>query len=203
MSRNYTDAEAAYCQSQPNPAASFAARWVGKEAVFKSLGVAGKGAAASLRDIEILPDSTGAPQVTLHGDAKAAAGSKGIKKVLISLSHSEVSLASYYVALDIRTHRPAPFHRPSLSRLLNPLHDLLRFAFFRSSFFPFTSHAFHTFYLLLSIFCYPGMYMVLLRFRNAFMTAPRTTGPIRYLEYFVYTEQRRLPYMNRISKGDL
>jgi phosphopantetheinyl transferase (holo-ACP synthase) len=39
------------------PPASFAARWVGKEAVFKSLGVAGKGAAAPLRDIEILPDA--------------------------------------------------------------------------------------------------------------------------------------------------
>lgn len=66
--------------------------------MFKSLGVAGKGAAASLRDIEILPDSTGAPQVTLHGDAKAAAGSKGIKKVLISLSHSEVRQTSFDAA---------------------------------------------------------------------------------------------------------
>lgn len=92
VSKNYTDAEAAYCQSTPNPAASFAARWAGKEAVFKSLGVAGKGAGASLKDIEILPNSAGVPTVTLHGDAKAAAGSKGIKKVLVSLSHSDVSI---------------------------------------------------------------------------------------------------------------
>jgi len=62
---------------------------VGKEAVFKSLGVSGKGAAASLRDIEILPDESGAPQVTLHGDAKSAAEAKGVKKVLVSLSHSD------------------------------------------------------------------------------------------------------------------
>ncbi|KAF8312438.1 fatty acid synthase, partial [Clavulina sp. PMI_390] len=89
VSKNYTAAEVAYCQKQPNPAASFAARWVGKEAVFKSLGVAGKGAAASLRDIEILPDSAGVPQVTLHGDALTAASGKGIKKILVSLSHSE------------------------------------------------------------------------------------------------------------------
>jgi fatty acid synthase subunit alpha len=91
VARNYTDAEVAYCQSQPNPTSSFAARWVGKEAVFKSLGVAGKGAAASLRDIEILPDAAGVPQVTLHGDARAAAGNKGVKKILVSLSHSDVS----------------------------------------------------------------------------------------------------------------
>lgn len=91
VAKNYTDAEAAYCRSQPSPPASFAARWAGKEAVFKSLGVAGKGAAASLRDIEILPDTAGVPQVTLHGDAKAAAAGKGISKILISLSHSDVS----------------------------------------------------------------------------------------------------------------
>ncbi|KAH8117927.1 fatty acid synthase [Phellopilus nigrolimitatus] len=65
-----------YCRSQPVPAASFAARWAGKEAVFKSLGVASKGAASAMRDIEILPDASGVPTVTLHGDARAAAESK-------------------------------------------------------------------------------------------------------------------------------
>ncbi|KAF8896473.1 fatty acid synthetase alpha subunit [Infundibulicybe gibba] len=69
---------------------SFAARWAGKEAVFKSLGVKSKGAAASMRDIEIVNDpKTGVPKVVLHGDAKAQAAQKGIKNVLISLSHSE------------------------------------------------------------------------------------------------------------------
>jgi fatty acid synthase subunit alpha, fungi type/fatty acid synthase subunit beta, fungi type len=91
VSRNYTDAEIAYCHAQPNAPASFAGRWVGKEAVFKSLGVASKGAAASLKDIEILPDESGVPQVTLHGDALSAAKARGISKVLLSLSHSDVS----------------------------------------------------------------------------------------------------------------
>jgi fatty acid synthase subunit alpha len=91
VARNYTEAEASYCRSQPDPAASFAARWAGKEATFKSLGVPSKGAGASLRDIEILPDSNGAPTVTLHGDAKKAAHAKKISKIHISLSHSDVS----------------------------------------------------------------------------------------------------------------
>lgn len=92
VSRNFTDAEAEYCRAQPSPPSSFAARWAGKEAVFKSLGVKSKGAAASLRDIEILNDpGTGAPMVTLHGDAKTKAEEMGIMKILISLSHSEVS----------------------------------------------------------------------------------------------------------------
>ncbi|KAF5337910.1 hypothetical protein D9758_013124 [Tetrapyrgos nigripes] len=90
VSRNFTDAEIAYCNSQPSPTSSFAARWVGKEAVFKSLGAKSKGAAAAMKEIEILSDSeTGAPVVKLHGDARAQALQKGISKVLISLSHSD------------------------------------------------------------------------------------------------------------------
>ncbi|EGN98830.1 hypothetical protein SERLA73DRAFT_168429 [Serpula lacrymans var. lacrymans S7.3] len=89
VERNYTDAEATYCRSQPCPASSFAARWAGKEAVFKSLGVQSKGAAAGMKDIEILPNESGVPSVTLHGEAKAAAEQNGINRVLISLSHSE------------------------------------------------------------------------------------------------------------------
>lgn len=90
IERNFTEAEITYCQAQPSPRSSFASRWAGKEAVFKSLGVASKGAAAAMREIEILPDENGAPQVILHGDAKAAADSKNIGTVHISLSHSEV-----------------------------------------------------------------------------------------------------------------
>lgn len=94
VERNFTEAEIAYCRGQPSPAASFAARWVGKEAVFKSLGVSSKGAAAPMKDIEILPDGAGVPTVALHGEAKAAADAKGVAKVHLSLSHSEVCRVS-------------------------------------------------------------------------------------------------------------
>jgi len=89
VSRNFTDAEIAYCNAQPSPPSSFAARWVGKEAVFKSLGVKSRGAAAPMKDIEILNDKDGVPTVALHGEAKAKASEKGVSKILISLSHSE------------------------------------------------------------------------------------------------------------------
>jgi phosphopantetheine--protein transferase-like protein len=94
ISRNFTDAEIAYCRAQPSFRASFAARWVGKEAVFKSLGVSSKGASAAMKEIEILPNEIGVPEVTLHGDAKAAAAAKGILTIHLSLSHSEVSFIS-------------------------------------------------------------------------------------------------------------
>ncbi|KAH9945014.1 fatty acid synthase [Epithele typhae] len=95
IERNFTEAEITYCRSQPSPSSSFAARWVGKEAVFKSLGVASKGAAAAMKEIEILPDATGVPTVALHGEAKAAADAKGVAKVHISLSHSDTTAIAF------------------------------------------------------------------------------------------------------------
>ena len=104
LARNFTDAEIAYCQAQPNPPASFAGRWVGKEAVFKSLGINGKGAGAPLKEIEIVNNEKGAPivyvspfitttsnmlTVQLHGDAAEEAKKAGVKEVQVSISHSD------------------------------------------------------------------------------------------------------------------
>jgi fatty acid synthase subunit alpha len=65
IERNFTPKEQVYCQKAPSPQASFAGRWSAKEAVFKSLGVPGKGAGAALKDIEITSDESGAPIVTV------------------------------------------------------------------------------------------------------------------------------------------
>lgn len=63
LERNFTAAEIAYCRAAPDVRAAFAGRWSAKEAVFKSLGVASRGAGAPLLDIEILRDDNGAPTV--------------------------------------------------------------------------------------------------------------------------------------------
>lgn len=65
VERNFTDKEQEYCRNAASPLASFTGRWSAKEAVFKSLGVASKGAGASLRDIEVINDKNGAPVVTV------------------------------------------------------------------------------------------------------------------------------------------
>jgi fatty acid synthase subunit alpha, fungi type len=63
VERNFTEREIEYCSQAPNPQAAYAGRWSAKEAVFKSLGVAGKGAGAPLKEIEILRNEVGAPIV--------------------------------------------------------------------------------------------------------------------------------------------
>ena len=65
IERNFTHKEQEYCRKAASPQASFAGRWSAKEAVFKALGVAGKGAGAGLREIEVLNDEKGAPVVTV------------------------------------------------------------------------------------------------------------------------------------------
>jgi fatty acid synthase subunit alpha, fungi type len=128
VARNFTESEIAYCNSQPSPASSFAARWVGKEAIFKSLGVKSQGAGAAMKDIEILNDSNGVPTVTLHGEAKSQAAQKGVGKVLLSLSHSEVIRfhTNDFFTLLTSIYRLLLLHSLKLrSKRLNCCHTLL------------------------------------------------------------------------------
>ena len=71
VERNFTANEISYCQAAPSPQSSFAGRWSAKEAVFKSLGVASKGAGAAMKEIEIMKDEeTGAPLVRVSYAAR-------------------------------------------------------------------------------------------------------------------------------------
>ena len=56
INRNFTEAEQTLASSSPDPQSSFAGKWSAKEAIFKSFGVASKGAGAAMKDIEILSD---------------------------------------------------------------------------------------------------------------------------------------------------
>ncbi|KAF2724975.1 fatty acid synthase subunit alpha [Polychaeton citri CBS 116435] len=98
VERNFTPAEITYCRQAPNPQASFTGKWSAKEAVFKSLKVESKGAGAALKDIEIGNDETGAPTVTLHGDAKAAASKSGVKSTTVSISHSDAQVIAVAIS---------------------------------------------------------------------------------------------------------
>ena len=77
-----------------------------------------------MKEIEIINDESGVPKVHLHGEAKAGATAKGISKVLISLSHSEVRWSCIYLVIDAdRLCRLLPLHLPKHR-------DLLFFALF-------------------------------------------------------------------------
>jgi holo-[acyl-carrier protein] synthase len=62
-----------------------AGRWAAKEAVSKVLGLGVRG--VGWREIEVLPNFAGQPQVLLHGRAAARAARLGIGEVTVSISH--------------------------------------------------------------------------------------------------------------------
>jgi holo-[acyl-carrier protein] synthase len=80
--RVLTDAEQRYCGHRVE---RIAGRWAAKEAVSKVLGLGVRG--VGWREIEVLPNRAGAPQVQLHGRAAARAMALGLEQVTVSISH--------------------------------------------------------------------------------------------------------------------
>ncbi|MEW5766317.1 MAG: holo-ACP synthase [bacterium] len=92
LEKVFTPAELNYCLSRARPAEHLAARFAGKEAVIKALGLR-----CPWKDIEIRRGNTGKPAVHLEGKAKELAGQGHI---LITLTHTaQLALAqAVYIA---------------------------------------------------------------------------------------------------------
>ena len=85
--RVFTIHEQEYCESRGvQKAASYAARFAGKEAVMKGFGTGLAG--GSLQDIEIRLNDRGCPYVELTGQFAALAKEMKITKIHISLTHA-------------------------------------------------------------------------------------------------------------------
>lgn len=84
LRRVFTEGEIAYAHAgDPELAPSrLAARFAAKEATIKALDLAEAG--VGWRDIEVVRSSSGAPQLVLHGAARAAASDRSLS---VSLSH--------------------------------------------------------------------------------------------------------------------
>ena len=94
-SRCFTPAEQAYCDSRPNPAQHYAARFAGKEAVGKALGV---GVHFTWREIEIAGRPK--PGVSLSGRTAAFAERIGAGAIDLSMTHSKGIAAAVALVHD-------------------------------------------------------------------------------------------------------
>src|SRR4051795_3011494 len=83
--RCFTEDERAYCDSRPNPAQHYAARFAGKEAVGKALGF-GVARLWAWQEIEIAGRPK--PSVALSGRIAAQAGRVGASAIDLSMTHS-------------------------------------------------------------------------------------------------------------------
>ena len=91
--RLFTDDE------RSRPVESLAARFAAKEAAFKAL--AGDDLARTIgwREIEVVIEGDGRPTLVLHGAAERRASALGVRRALVSLTHSE-EVAGAVVVLD-------------------------------------------------------------------------------------------------------
>jgi holo-[acyl-carrier protein] synthase len=93
--RCFTETERAYCDSRPNPPQHYAARFAGKEAVGKALGI---GVHFTWREIEIAGRPK--PGVRLSGRTKAWWERNGFGQIDLSMTHSKELAAAIAVVSD-------------------------------------------------------------------------------------------------------
>lgn len=86
--RLLTADEARYCRSKPDPAESVAARLAAKEAVYKALQGSAAARGIGWREIEVVRDEDGRPEVALTGLAAERATVLRVQRVIVSLSHT-------------------------------------------------------------------------------------------------------------------
>ena len=82
--RLFTAAELVTPHGEPRSAESLAARFAAKEALAKALGAGG---GMHWTDAEVLTDDAGRPFLTVGGTVAARAGSLGVARWHVSLSH--------------------------------------------------------------------------------------------------------------------
>jgi holo-[acyl-carrier protein] synthase len=93
LERIFTAGEIAYCMRKKNAAESFAARFAAKEAAAKALGT-GISRGVSWKEFEVKREASGKPTLSLSGRAAELAGTMGIRRVELSLTHSrELAMA--------------------------------------------------------------------------------------------------------------
>lgn len=95
--RCFTAAEQAYCDSRPNPAQHYAARFAAKEAVGKALGF-GVARLFAWREIEIAGRPK--PAVALSGRVERWAERVGAGAIDLSMSHSRELASAVCVVAD-------------------------------------------------------------------------------------------------------
>jgi holo-[acyl-carrier protein] synthase len=95
--RCFTPAEQTYCDGRPNPAQHYAARFAGKEAVGKALGL-GVARLFAWREIEI--SGRPKPSVRLSGRVEAWSRRVGAGAIDLSMSHSRELASAVCVVAD-------------------------------------------------------------------------------------------------------
>ena len=100
LQRVFSEDEISYCEKHMQAAVNYGARFAAKESFLKALGI-GLGMGIKLKEIEVVHDEKGKPELILHGEAKAQSEKRAIGKIHLSLTHTR-SYATAIVLLEIK-----------------------------------------------------------------------------------------------------
>ena len=98
LQRVFSVGEINYCEKHAQASINYGARFAAKESFLKALGI-GLGMGVKLKEIEVVHDKNGKPDLALWGEAKAQIEKRSIEKIHLSLSHTR-SYASAIVLLE-------------------------------------------------------------------------------------------------------
>jgi holo-[acyl-carrier protein] synthase len=99
LERVFTPGEIAYCLQKKRSAESFAARFAAKEAGAKALGT-GISRGVSWKEIEVKREAGERPTLHLSGRAAKRAEAMGVKRVQLSLTHSQALAMAVVIVED-------------------------------------------------------------------------------------------------------
>jgi holo-[acyl-carrier protein] synthase len=86
--RLFSPGEITYCEKSKNKAERYAARFAAKEAAFKALGT-GWRQGVRWRDVEVVHQPSGKPELVLTGGAAERAHQLGVTRTAVSISHAD------------------------------------------------------------------------------------------------------------------
>ncbi len=99
LERVLTPDERASAARFADPVPFVAGRFAAKEAILKVIGTGWRGEIA-WGDMEVLPDAMGKPVVTLRGETARLADKLGIRRVLLSITHTRTQAAASALGVD-------------------------------------------------------------------------------------------------------
>jgi holo-[acyl-carrier protein] synthase len=89
LNRVFTEREIAYCRGKSWAAAGFAMRFAAKEAFSKALGVGLRRNGIHWREVEVIPNPLGKPEIYVSGRAAAFCDAAGIDTMHLSLTDED------------------------------------------------------------------------------------------------------------------
>jgi len=88
LQRVFSENEINYCGRHILSSLHYGARFAAKEAFLKALGI-GLGRGVKLREIEVVHDDQGKPDLSLHGEANLQIEKRQIKRINLSMTHTK------------------------------------------------------------------------------------------------------------------